>query len=332
MTVEPETVPEAANPDRRVKVKTRCTRPDGTHYYVTTYTTKYKQSDAQRPNIVAALCTQTEDTPTGIEADEEKNEPGTDTWTPSPVAPGTEDPSRIIDAILPEEVTQPNYTFQSCISGAVNCKIDLGKIQPDGTVESCNTADCSDIEQWVKPDAPTTNNPYRCTYNGVIVSPSECTPAVPDIVAIPTPTPTTSCGVTDIQCWLDKVFLPDPDNVNEVLEEIRGTWDRSVVGRIPTIIGGLAEPFRTPGLFLPTQTNCDGPTITLPRNMGVENVGVSGNYLIQPLKAGDGLSKTVSETWRAIATPTVFITGGIAVINTLLGAVGLSLRGIRNGE
>ena len=333
-TLEPNpvTIPAVANPDRRVKVTTRCTRNDGTHYYVTKYTSTYKQTDAQRPNIVADLCTQPTDTPTGIEADEEKKDPNTEVWTPSPLTPGTEDPSKIIDTILPEAVTQPNYTFQACISGVTTCNIEIGKIQPDGSVESCTTADCSDIEQWVKPDAPTINNPYRCTYGGTVVSPSECTPAVPDIVATPTTTPTTSCGITDIQCWLNKIFLPNPQTVETVFAEIQATWDRSVIGRLPTIMGGLAAPFTTPGLFVPTAGNCNGPTITLPQNMGITSVGVDGNYVIQPLKACDGLAKTVSETWRTIATPTVFITGGIAVINTLLGAVGLSLRGIRNGE
>ena len=329
-TLEPDpvTIPEVANPDRRAKVTTRCTRPDGTHYYVTTYSTTYKQTDAQRPDIVAAVCTQTEDFPTGIEADEEKKDPDTNVWTPSPLTPGTEDPSKIIDTILPEAVTQPNYTFQACISGVTTCDIEIGKIQPDGSVESCNTADCTDIEQWVKPDAPTINNPYRCTYGGTVVSPSECTPAVPDIVSEVVDLPSANCGLTDITCWLEKIFLPRKETVDRVTGEIRQTWDTSAIGRIPFIIGGFATPFIIPAVFDANESNCAGPTITLPRNMGVTGTNVTGNYIIQPLNACDGLSKEISEKWRDIAEPVVYVTGGLSVVNILLGAVGLSLRGI----
>lgn len=330
---QPETIPEEANPDRRNKIVTRCTRPDGTHYYVTTYSTTYKQTDAQRPEIVLAACTEgPNDFPSGFDVDEEVNTPGTDDWGPSVVDPNAPETDGVIEGALPPTVTDPNYDFRPCLTGQVNCDLKVEKVGPDGTYQPCSVADCSDIDPWVNPQAPTVNNPYRCTYNGVVVAQSECAPLVPDIKASLEPlTPTTSCGLTDIACWLDKIFIPRKEVVDTVTGEIKQVWDGSVIGRLPFIIGGFSAPFFIPQLFEPNEGNCNGPTITLPRNMGVESVGITGDYVIQPLKACDGLAKTISETWRDIAEPTVYVTGGIAVVNTLLGAVGLSLRGIRNG-
>ena len=198
----PQTIPPQADPDRHIEFETECTRPDGTKYTVKTYSSVYKHGDASRPELTPGVCTQGGN-PTGFKATEEREtEPGV--FTPStfenpiPGAPGV-----ILTADLPDAVTDPSYEFAECITGSIQCNIQIGKVKPDGTVETCDIADCSDVAQWVRPDAPTENNPYRCTYNGVVVAQSECTPLVPDIEAItkPAPTPNTeSCGLS-ISCW-----------------------------------------------------------------------------------------------------------------------------------
>ena len=64
--------------------------------------------------------------------------------------------------------------------------------------------------------------------------------------------------------------------------------------------------------------------------MGVDEVAIDGDYVIQPLYACQDtemgrFAADISEDLRGILAPTVYIAGGFIVFNTILSVMGLSL-------
>lgn len=330
---------------QREKSETTCS---GVATPIITYGPQFSLNSPVRPDLsigqgcpngsrpVKTVVTQEELTPAG--------------WFPSPWAPkdvqcGSALPSTSIQCVAGfiasvshvPAATDPTSPVKDCVTGSKTCSVTISK----GTADCKTAGACSDYQQkkdQVAAGSTTWDQAgYQCSYDGVPVSMSQCEWV--DSVAVNTTTTGTvtndfACG-WDLGCYVSELFVPNQTNTQQRITQLKTAFEATPFGLVPQFFTGITAPFyQNP--FSPSNENCAGPTLTLPKNMGVEGIDVVGDYVIQPLyacpdtEAGE-FGATISGGLRDILTPTVYVTGAYVVVNTLLSAMGLALPMLTRG-
>jgi len=353
------------NPDRRTRTETRCTTPSGQSSINTSFSNIYK-AGGTLPTIAPTCATGSR--PTGVAVLEQVKPSNSNVWSPAktgPILPAqptpacqpssasattlTCRPGLLFEAVFSDSIISADWEHSVCVIGSSTCYANV--VDPSGsTIVDCGETLCPAflpaLESVSSGTTTWQDHPFECRYNNATLPMSECESVLPQIAAASLPTPTPSptptpgggldgCGLS-LTCYVSKLFTPTQANTQARVTQLRTAFNNTPFGLIPQFFTGLTTPFYAVP-FTPNASNCAGPTLTLPKNMGVEGVATTGNYVIQPLYAcpdteAGRFAGTISSGLRDILTPTVYVTGAYVVINTLLSAMGLALPMISRGS
>jgi len=353
------------NPDRRTRTETRCTTPSGQSSINTSFSNIYK-AGGTLPTIAPSCPTGSR--PTGVAVLEQVKPSNSNVWSPAktgPILPTqptpacqpssasattlTCRPGLLFEAVFPDSIIAADWEHSVCVIGSSTCYANV--VDPSGST----TVDCGEtlcpaflpaLESVTNGTTTWQDHPFECRYNNASLPMSECESVLPQIAAASLPTPTPSptptpgggldgCGLS-LTCYVSKLFTPTTQSNTARMTQVRTAFMATPFGVIPQAFNSLAAPFSL-NTWQPNSTNCAGPTLTLPKNMGVQGTNASGNYVIQPLYActdtpAGQFGANISGTIRAILTPTVYVTGAYVLVNTLLSAIGMTLPSFVRGS
>jgi len=332
------------NPARRYWTETRCTDSSGNHSYVYNYSAEFYEASGSKPSADLATCP-AGNRPTGASIGQQtKDKNGNWNDGPGGTTVGTR-PGTLVESKFPDAAVNPSNIDANCIIGSDTCTINITKKTPTGDL-TCDVVSCSDlpsqIDAVIAGTLTSEESDYNCTYNGRSVSIDQCVGAEYDIVAGTTTTPDTGvdynlgeCGL-NLACFAEKLFTPSTTASEARISELEEAFYNTPFGLVPQVIDDFSSPFQSLA-WEPTSANCAGPTLTLPKNMGVSGVGVEGNYVIQPLYACQDTEQgqfaaNISQTLRGILAPTVYVTGIFIITKSLLSAMGLALPMFNRGS
>lgn len=334
--VAPSTIIETKvpNPPRRVQVTKTCIIPAGTTYTVNWTSSNYTRTGTT-PNLTIPECTNVNHKTTGVAAKESTmNKDGT--WEPSAITNiGLPTQGTIFDYQVPSSAYAPEAPYRDLFLTEFTAGMDIVKDNGNGYI-SCSNTDCSTytttMAQVDNGTITQAQSGYKCTLGGYDIPMSECRYIATGLTAAPNANVDYStiddCGLS-VTCYVEALFTPTEYAAEARINSITTAFNSSALGIIPQAISDFSSPFSI-NTNVPNQENCAGPTLTLPKNMGVTGTQVTGNYVIQPLYACNDtqagqFGATISYYIRGILAPTVYIAGSYMIVNTLLASIGMAL-------
>ena len=336
LPVAPTTINETKvpNPPRRVQVTKTCIIPAGTTYTVNWTSSNYTRTGTT-PNLTIPECTNVNHKTTGVAAKESTmNKDGT--WEPSAITNiGLPTQGTIFDYQVPSSAYAPEAPYRDLFLTEFTAGMDIVKDNGNGYI-SCTNTDCSTytttMAQVDNGTITQAQSGYKCTLGGYDIPMSECRYIATGLTAAPNANVDYStideCGFS-VTCYVEALFTPTEYAAEARINSITVALNSSALGIVPQAISDFATPLMS-NTVIPNQENCSGPTLTLPKNMGVTGTQVAGDYVIQPLyacndTAAGRFGAQISGIIRSILLPTIYVTGAYMIINTLLAASGMSL-------
>lgn len=335
------------NAAQRLKSETTCSGQTST---VVTYSSQFFLGAATRPHMPIGQGCPIGSRPTNTVVTQEESTPHG--WYPSPWAPkdvqcGGALPSTSIRCVPgfiasvahSPAATDPSSPVKDCVTGSKTCEVTISK----GTADCKTAGACPDYaakkDQVAAGTTTWQQTDYVCKYDGSPVDMASC--VYVDQVAVntttsttPTPTNGFECGWS-LTCYVSALFVPSDSEAQRRIVALEQLFMATPLGVVPQALEDFRAPFDE-NIWEPDEDNCQGPTLTLPKNMGVEGTGVHGDYVIQPLYAcsdteAGQFGAQISGYVRGILGPTVYVAGVFLIVNTILGAMGMALPMFVNG-